>query len=743
VALPVGTQGQEPASPINGMVRYSTTANDIEAYIVGAWTTLTTGGGSASIYLGSARGATDPSVNGDATTGFYTAGSHLVDVSANNTQIVEWSTSGENIVNGSLLMNGANGLSYPTTETNTTDGSIAIGSQALANMPAMPVGTTSAYTYGNTAVGYQTLSAAGMTTAAIQNTAMGYLALQKDTSGNGNTAVGWQAGLNLTSGSNNTILGRGAVQSATTAGSETGIGFKALSGVTGNNNTALGAFALVGSTSGGNNTAIGAQAMYNNSTAAPGSDNTALGYEALYNIQSTASQNTALGDQAGKTITTGSSNTIIGYNVASTTLNTGSNNILIGTLSSVDTPTATTSSYLSIGNAITANMTNTNAVQGSNTALVGIAMGTALPLNALDVNGAVVVGTSYAGVSTAPTNGLIVQGKVGIGTTAPYGLVNAWGVPGATANYGLLSIGTSWTGAGSSFGGNSSGTLLAGNAPSGYGGNLLDLQVGGVSEFSIAASGNVVDQGRIMIGTSSYGAWLDVARGGAGAVFGSAGTNGAGQIQFRNANGANNGTLGYISSTEANQMTLQASGGSGFLTFYTGGSEHMRITTAGNVGIGSTSPVVSLDLSQKTDALALPVGTQGQEPASPMNGMIRYSTTANDIEAYIAGACTTLTTGGSSASITLGTSAATPDPASSYSATTGLFSPASGVTAITAAGTEEMRVNATGVGIGTTTIANKLDVNGGVAIGTYAGIAGSSNGIISSGNVGIGTNAPA
>jgi trimeric autotransporter adhesin len=123
--------------------------------------------------------------------------------------------------------------------------------------------------------------------------------------------VGWQAGLNLTSGSNNTVVGRGAVQSATTAGSETGIGFKALSGVTGNDNTALGAFALVGSTSGGNNTAIGAQAMYNNSTAAPGSDNTALGYEALYNIQSTASQNTTLGDQAGKTITTGSSNTII------------------------------------------------------------------------------------------------------------------------------------------------------------------------------------------------------------------------------------------------------------------------------------------------------------------------------------------------------------------------------------------------------------------------------------------------
>jgi hypothetical protein len=129
------------------------------------------------------------------------------------------------------------------------------------------------------------------------------------------------------------------------------------------------------------------------------------------------------------------------------------------------------------------------------------------------------------------------------------------------------------------------------------------------------------------------------------------------------------------------------------------------------LGIGTTAPVVSLDLSQKTDALALPVGTQGQEPASPINGMIWYSTTANDIEAYIAGAWTTLTTGGSTAAITLGTSAATPDPASSYSATTGLFSPASGVTSITAAGTEMMRVNASGVGIGTTNPLTALEVH--------------------------------
>ncbi|WP_323825105.1 hypothetical protein, partial [Pseudomonas aeruginosa] len=40
-------------------------------------------------------------------------------------------------------------------------------------------------------------------------------------------------------------------------------------------------------------------------------------------------------------------------------------------------------------------------------------------LDKLDVYGATAIGTDYAGVTTAPTNGLIVQGNVGIGTNNP------------------------------------------------------------------------------------------------------------------------------------------------------------------------------------------------------------------------------------------------------------------------------------------------------------------------------------
>ena len=41
------------------------------------------------------------------------------------------------------------------------------------------------------------------------------------------------------------------------------------------------------------------------------------------------------------------------------------------------------------------------------------------PANMLDINGAVAIGSSYAGSSTAPTGGMVVQGNVGIGTNSP------------------------------------------------------------------------------------------------------------------------------------------------------------------------------------------------------------------------------------------------------------------------------------------------------------------------------------
>ncbi len=41
--------------------------------------------------------------------------------------------------------------------------------------------------------------------------------------------------------------------------------------------------------------------------------------------------------------------------------------------------------------------------------------------NSSDFSGGVAIGTGYAGIVTAPTNGLVVQGNVGVGTTSPRG----------------------------------------------------------------------------------------------------------------------------------------------------------------------------------------------------------------------------------------------------------------------------------------------------------------------------------
>jgi hypothetical protein len=55
----------------------------------------------------------------------------------------------------------------------------------------------------------------------------------------------------------------------------------------------------------------------------------------------------------------------------------------------------------------------------------------------------------------------------------------------------------------------------------------------------------------------------------------------------------------------------------------------------GNVGIGTSNPSVSLDVSAKTDGVILPVGTTAQRPTAA-SGLFRYNVDLQSLETYIA-----------------------------------------------------------------------------------------------------------
>ncbi len=140
------------------------------------------------------------------------------------------------------------------------------------------------------AIGYNTL----LSNAADGNTAVGYEALQDNTTGVSNTATGDQALLRNTTGTGNTANGLQALRQNNT----------------GSANTAIGDLALQQNTEGFGNVAVGGIALFSNTT---GESNTAVGRAALQN--STGSNNTAIGDSAGLNQTSGSGNVYIGQGI--------------------------------------------------------------------------------------------------------------------------------------------------------------------------------------------------------------------------------------------------------------------------------------------------------------------------------------------------------------------------------------------------------------------------------------------
>ncbi len=155
------------------------------------------------------------------------------------------------------------------------------------------------------------------------------------------------------------------------------------------------------------------------------------------------------------------------------------------------------------------------------------------------------------------------------------------------------------------------------------------------------------------------------------------------------------------SSAPTNGLYLPATNTLGFAT---NSGNVMNVTATGS--LGTTTPKVSVDFSGKTDALLLQTGTTGQRPATAVAGMVRYNSTTPAIEAYVSNAWSSLG-GGSS---TLGTSAGAASPYKTGEVGTGLFSDTASTVQIATGATERLRVTATGsLGFGTTTPKASVD----------------------------------
>ncbi len=162
------------------------------------------------------------------------------------------------------------------------------------------------FTLGSTALGFGALTDPNSTCTSC--VAVGFNALQSNTSGSFNTATGQDALKFNTIGISNVAMGFTALEANTSGSGNTAVGRGAMvANTTGFINTAVGGAAMQFNTEGAFNTALGNDALKFNTT---GGSNTALGFNALRNA--TGASNTAIGAGAGVNLTTGDKNLYLG-----------------------------------------------------------------------------------------------------------------------------------------------------------------------------------------------------------------------------------------------------------------------------------------------------------------------------------------------------------------------------------------------------------------------------------------------
>jgi trimeric autotransporter adhesin len=156
-------------------------------------------------------------------------------------------------------------------------------------------------------------------------------------------------------------------------------------------------------------------------------------------------------------------------------------------------------------------------------------------------------------------------------------------------------------------------------------------------------------------------------------------------------------------------------------------AERMRVTNTGLVGIGTITPQAGLDIKTPGNASAIivPRDTVANRPSTGVNGMIRYASDTNVLEAYVNGAWASLATiGGTSTFTTVNAgagSATSPSLSFSGDTNTGFYNASSNDTiSVAAGGSKVFDISSAGLVSPTTGGASVLTANGTAAAPTYS-----------------------
>jgi hypothetical protein len=217
----------------------------------------------------------------------------------------------------------------------------------------------------------------------------------------------------------------------------------------------------------------------------------------------------------------------------------------------------------------------------------GVGIGTNVPKSNLDVSGCVAIGSTYSGTDAAPTDGLLVEGNVGIGTNDPGIKKLDVRLGTATTTSSTASFGLAKNVAGNSI-------VTISNAWNN------DATKDGDAVLSLTPFKEIDDTTQ---GRNSYIAAVPT-------TYSGDGNNRLADIIFKfRTHGTNNN--------------------------YTAADEIMRIRADGHVGIGTTDPKTTLQIDG-TDALRIPVGDTSERPTSSnlLPGQIRYNSENSQFEGY-------------------------------------------------------------------------------------------------------------